>query len=127
MEISKETLLHTLMIWNHPISKTTRHKALKHNYITSEGSISGIKFLSRYKRIKTSWFRDVYTLYDLKVVVDSEVQLHFINYELNVLDIEITESLPILEGIVKDKFVPLSDIFSKFTRVDINTKNNVIL
>ena len=118
MNISKEDLLHMLMIWNHPISKTTKRNALKHDTITSVGFISGIKFLSRYKRIKTSLFGDVYHLYDIKVVVGGEVQLHFIDRELNIVDIEITESLPILEGVVKDKFIPLSSIFSKFTRVD---------
>ena len=118
MNISKEDLLHMLMIWNHPISKTTKRNALKHDTITSEGSISGIKFLSKYKRTKTNIFKDEYTLYDIKVMVDKEVQLHFIDRELNILDTEITESLPVLEGVVKDKFIPLSSIFSKFTRVD---------
>ena len=118
MNISKEDLLHILMIWNYPISKTTKRNVLKHDTIISEGCISGIKFLSKYKRTKTNMFKDVYTLYDLKVVVGKEVQLHFIDRELNILDIEITESLPILGGVVKDKFIPLSNIFSKFTRVD---------
>ena len=118
MNISKEDLLHMLMIWNHPISKTTKRNALKYDTITSEGSISGIKFLSKYKRTKTNIFKDEYTLYDIKVMIDKEVQLHFIDRELNILDTEITESLPILEGVVKDKFIPLSSIFSKFTRVD---------
>lgn len=117
MNITPDTLLHLLMIWNYPIKKTTKRNALKWRYITSESdSFDEVFIKGSYVKDKSTMFKDEYSLYELTVCVNEEIVLSFKN-DVSYEDITFTESLPILNGVVKDHYVPLSSIFNTFTRV----------
>lgn len=119
--ITANCLLHMLMVWEYSIQKSTKRNALTWNKITNTCTTFNdeIKFIGCYKYSKSEMFKDLYDLVDLKIEVNSELVLHFKNVEFFVPDdeLEYKESLPILNGVIADKFTPFSEIFNKFKRI----------